>query len=134
MLDELFYIYAQIKNSHRDEKVMLAYKILCISANRYTDRCNKTEKMGVPDALALLNVEDARYLERLVWAMYDGTLLVDPQPQLLGTCTWCAMLAGLQRHICRGHDDVAHCPPQMLGSWDHEEWVEALHHMGSLSG
>ena len=27
-LDELFYVYAQIKNSQRDEKVMLAYEIL----------------------------------------------------------------------------------------------------------
>ena len=58
-LDKLFYIYAQIKISHRDEKVMLAYEILCISANRCTDRHNGIEKMGVPDALALLNVKDA---------------------------------------------------------------------------
>ena len=58
-LDELFYIYAQIKNSQRDEKVVLAYEILCISANRCTDRCNGIEKTGVPDALALLNIEDA---------------------------------------------------------------------------
>ena len=43
-LDELFYIYAQIKNSQRDDKVMLAYEILCISANRCTDRCNGIEK------------------------------------------------------------------------------------------
>ena len=37
-LDELFYIYAQIKNSQRvDDKLMLAYEILCISANQCTD-------------------------------------------------------------------------------------------------
>ena len=37
-LDELFYIYMQIKNSRRvDDKLMLAYEILCISTNRCTD-------------------------------------------------------------------------------------------------
>ena len=37
-LDELFYIYVQIKNSQRlDDKLVLAYEILCISANRCTD-------------------------------------------------------------------------------------------------
>ena len=43
-LDELFYVYAQIKNSQRDDKVVLAYEILCISANRCTDRRNGIEK------------------------------------------------------------------------------------------
>ena len=89
--------------------------------------------MGIPNALALLNIEDTRHLEHLMWAVYNGTLLVGPRPELLGACTWCTVLAGLQRHIYRGRDDVAHCPPQTLGSWDHEEWVEALHHVGSLS-
>ena len=103
---------------------------LCISANRCTDRCNGIEKMGIPDALALLNVKDARHLECLAWAVYDSTLLVGPRPKLLGAHTWCTVLAGLQRHIYRGRDDVAHCLPQTLGSWDHEKWVEALRHMG----
>ena len=96
VLDELFYVYAQIKNSQRDEKVMLAYEILCISANRSIDRCNRIEKMGVPDALALLNVEDAQHLECLAWAMYNGALLVGPWPKLLGAHPWCTVLTGLQ--------------------------------------
>ena len=133
-LDKLFYIFAQIKNSHRDDKVMFAYDILCISANRCTDWCNRIEKTGISDTLALLNVEDAQHLERLAWAVYNGAILVGPRPKLSGTCTWCAVLAGLQRHIYRGCNDAAHCPPQTLGSWDHEERVEALHHVGSLSG
>ena len=65
--------------------------------------------------------------------MYDGAILVGPWPELLGACTWCTVLAGLQQHIYRGRNDAAHCPPQILGSWDHEEWVEALHHVGGLS-
>ena len=65
--------------------------------------------------------------------MYDGTLLVGLWPGLLGAHTWCAVLAGLQRHIYRGCNGAAHCPPQMLVSWDHEEQVEALRHVGSLS-
>ena len=37
-LDELFYIYAQVKNSRRaDDKLVLAYEILCISTNCCTD-------------------------------------------------------------------------------------------------
>ena len=72
-LDKLFYVYVQIKNSRReDDKLMLAYEILCISANRCTDRQNGIEKTGVPDALALLNVNDVRHPERLAWAVYDG--------------------------------------------------------------
>ena len=38
VLDELFYIYAQIKNSRRaHNKLVLAYEILCISTNQCTD-------------------------------------------------------------------------------------------------
>ena len=133
-LDELFYVYTQIKNSQRaDDKLMLAYKTLCISANRCTDRQNGVKRTSVPDALALLNVADVRHPKRLVWVMYDGVLLVGPQPKLLGNRPWCVVLAGLQQHIYRGCEDVAHCPPQTLSSWDHEEPVEALRHVGSLS-
>ena len=133
-LDELFYIYSQIKNLRRaDEKVILTYEILCISANQCTDRQNGVEKTSVPDALALLNVNDTHHLKRLTWAVYDGALLVVPWPKLSGDCPWCTVLAGLHKHIYRGHDDVAHCPPQMLGSWNCQEWMEALWQVGSLS-
>ena len=126
-LDELFYVYAQVKNSRRpDEKLMLAYEILCISANPCTNRQNGIEKTGVPDALALLNVEDVCHLERLAWAVYDGVLLVGLWPELSGNCPWCTVLARLR-------DDTAHCLPQTLSSWDHQEQVEALHHVGGLS-
>ena len=134
VLDKLFYIYAQVKNSQRtDDKLVLAYEILCISTNCYTDRWNGVEKTHVPDALALLNVEDIRHLKHLTWVVYDGVLLVGPWPGLLGDHPWCTVLAGLQRHIYRGRDDEAHCPPQTLSSWDHEERVETLHHVGGLS-
>ena len=133
-LDELFYVYAQVKNSQRvDNKLMLAYEILCIPTNCCTDRWNGIKKTGIPDALALLNVEDIHHLECLTWAVYDGVLLVDPQPELLGDHPWCIVLAGLQQHIYRGCKDVANCLPQTLSSWDHQEWVEALHHVGGLS-
>ena len=126
-LDELFYIYSQVKNLQRaDEKVILAYEILCISANRCTDWWNGVKKTSMPDALALLNMNDTLHLECLVWAVYDGTLLVGLQPELLGDRPWCTVLAGLHKHIYRGCDDVAHCPPQTLGSWDCQEWMEAL--------
>ena len=96
-LDELFYIYAQVKNSQRvDDKLMLAYEILCISANCCMDWQNGIKKTSMPNALALLNVEDIRHLKRLTWVVYDGVLLVGPWPKLLGDHPWCTVLAGLQ--------------------------------------
>ena len=134
MLDELFYVYTQVKNSQRlDKKLVLAYEILCISANHCTDQRNRIEKTSMPDAFALLNVEDIHHLEHLAWAVYDGVLMVGPQPELLGDHPWCIVLAGLQQHIYRGHKDAAHCPPQTLSSWDHQEQVEALYHVGGIS-
>ena len=110
-----------------------AYEILCISTNCCTDRWNRIEKTGMPDTFALLNVDDVHHLEQPVWAVYDGVLLVGPRPELSGDCPWCTVLAGLYQHIYKGCNDVAHCPPQMLGSWDCQEQIEALHHVGDLS-
>ena len=87
----------------------------------------------MPDALALLNVNDTRHLKHLAWAVYDGALLVDGWPELPGNCPWCTVLAGLYKHIYRGHEDVAHCPPHMLASWDCQERIEVLHRGGRLS-
>ena len=102
MLDELFYIYAQIKKSQRvDEKIVIAYEILYLSMNWCTDQQHGLEKTGVPNTLALLNVDDARHLECLVWAVYDGALLVGPWAKLPGDCPWCMVLAGLHKHIYR---------------------------------
>ena len=41
--------------------------------------------MGVPDALSLLNMNDVCHLECLVWAVYDGALLVGVWPELPGS-------------------------------------------------
>ena len=92
-LDELFYIYSQIKNLWRvDEKIIITYEILCISANWCTDWWHGFEKTGVPDALALLNVNDTHHLEHLTWAVYDGALLVgcglNFQEIVLGVRCW----------------------------------------------
>ena len=131
---ELFYIYDQIKKQQRpDEKIIVAYEILCLSANWCTEQWHRFEKTGVPDALALLNVDDAHHLEQLTWVVYDGTLLVGEWPELPGDRPWCMVLAGLHKHIYRGHDDMAHCPPHTLDSWDCQEWIEALHRGGRLS-
>ena len=101
-LDELFYVYLQVKNLWRaDEKVILTYEILCISANWCTDQQNRVEKTGVPDALALLNINDARHLECLAWVVYDGALLVGPWPKLPGDHPWCMVLARPHKHIYR---------------------------------
>ena len=42
------------------------------------------------------------------------------------------MLVGLYKHIYRGHNDVAHCPPYTLASWDCQERTEVLCQEGKL--
>ena len=134
VLDKLFYIFDQIKKQQRvDEKIVVAYKILCLSVQRCTEQWHRVEKTGVPDALALLNVDDACHLKCLTWAVYNGMLLVGGWPKLPGDHPWCTVLAGLHKHIYRGHDDAAHCLPRTLGSWDCQERIEALHRGGGLS-
>ena len=132
-LDELFYIFDQVKwQWGMDEKIMVAYEILCLSALQCTERWHGVEKMGMPDALSLLNMHDARHLECLMWAVYDGALLVGVQPELPGSHPWCTVLASLYKHIYKGCEDVAHCPPHMLASWDCQERIEVLHKEGRL--
>ena len=133
-LDELFYIFDQIRRQRStDEKIVVAYEILCLSTQRCTERWHGVEKTGMPNALSLLNVNDVRHLEHLTWAVYNGMLLVGRRPKLPGDHPWCTVLAGLYKHIYRGHDDVAHCPPHTLGSWDWQESIEVLHRGGRLS-
>ena len=115
-----------------DEKIIEAYKILCLSTLRCTEQQHGFEKKGMPDALSLLNLNNARHLEHLTWAVYDGALLVGGQPELPGNCQWCTVLAGLYKHIYRGHDDAAQCPPYTLASWDCQERTEALSQEGRL--
>ena len=99
-------------------------------------RCTKqqhgSEKHGVPDALSLLNINDARHFEHLTWAVYDRALLVGRWPELPGDCQWCTVLVGTFKHIYRGSDDAAHCPPYTLASWDCQERTEVLHQEGKL--
>ena len=128
------YIFHQIKRQRRaDEKTVVVYEILCLSMQWCTEGQNRLEKTGVPDALALLNVDDARHLEHLVWAVYDGALLVGTWSKLPGDHPWCMVLASLHKHIYRGRDDVAHCPPHTLGSWNCQERIEGLHRGGRFS-
>ena len=76
-LDGLFYIFDQIRRQQSaDAKIVVAYEILCLSVQWCTERWHGVEKTGMPDALSLLNVNDTCHLKGLVWAVYDGTLLV----------------------------------------------------------
>ena len=126
-LNELFYIFDQVKwQRGMDERLNVAYKILCLSMMRCTERRHGLEKKGMPDALSLWNVNNACHLECLMWVVYDGALLVGKRPELPGNHQWCTVLVGLYRHIYWGHDDVAHCPPYTLASWDYQERTKAL--------
>ena len=76
-LDKLFHIFDQIRRQRSvDEKIVVAYKILCLSMQWCTEQQHGVEKTGMPDALSLLNVNDTHHLEHLAWAVYDGALLV----------------------------------------------------------
>ena len=103
-LDELFYIYDQVKH-HRgiDEKLVVAYEILKVSLH-CTEHREWVEKTGMLDALLLVNLKDTHHLEHLTWAVYDGALLVGSCPELPGECQWCTVLAGIFKHIYKGHE------------------------------
>ena len=116
-LDELFYIYDHVKR-HRgiDEKLVMAYEILSLATLRCTECRGGVEKQGMPDAMLLINLNNAHHLEHLTWAVYDGALLVGSQPELPGDLQWCTVLASIYKHIYRGRNDAAHCPPYTLAS------------------
>ena len=126
-LDKLFYIFDQVKwQRGMNKKLIIAYKILCLSALRCTEQWIGSQKKGMLDALSLLNVNDTHHLECLTWVIYDGALLVGGQPELPRNRQWCTVLAVLYKHIYKGHDDVAHCPLYTLASWDCQERTEVL--------
>ena len=132
-LDELFYVFDQVKRQQgMDKKLVVVFEILCLSALRCTEWQHGSEKKGLSESLSLLNVNDARHLEHLMWAVYDGALLVGLWPKLLGNCLWCTVLAGLYKHIYRGHNDAAHYLPYMLASWDCQERTKVLRREGRL--
>ena len=133
-LDELFYVFDQVKRQRgMDEKLVVAYEFLCLSALRCTEWWHGFKKNSIPDALYLLNVNNAHHLKCLTWAVYDGALLVGLRPKLPGNCQWCTVLAGLYKHIYRGCDDAAHCPPYTLASQDCQERTGVLCQEGRLS-
>ena len=109
-----------------DEKLVVVYEILSLTALRCTECQGWVEKQGVPDAVSQINLNDTRHLKHLAWAMYDGVLLIGSQSELPGDHQWCTVLAGIFKHIYRDCDDVAHCPPYMLASWDCQQRTEAL--------
>ena len=127
-LDELFYIYDQMK-CHRDidEKLVVAYEILSLAMLHCTECQGGVEKQGVPDAVSQINLNDARHLEHLAWAIYNGALPVGSRPELPGDHQWCTVLVSIYKHIYRGCDDAAHCPPYTLALWDCLQRTEALH-------
>ena len=69
-LDKLFYVFDQVKRQQgMDKKLIVAYKILCLSVLQCTEWWHGFEKKGMPDALSLLNVNNACHLKCLVWAV-----------------------------------------------------------------
>ena len=76
-LDELFYIYDQVKCQQGvDKRLVVAYEILGLAVLHCTKWWHGSEKQGMPDALSLLNINDTHHLECLTWVVYDGSLLV----------------------------------------------------------
>ena len=126
-LDELFYIYDQVKH-HRgvNEKLVVAYEILSLAMLHCMECQGWMEKHGMPDAMLRVNLNDTRHLEHLAWTIYDGALLLGSQPELLGDHQWCTVLAGIFKHIYRSHNKTAHCPPYTLVSWDCQQRTEVL--------
>ena len=126
-LDQLFYIYDQVK-CHRgiDEKLVVAYEILGLATLRCMELLGWVEKHGVPYVVSQINLNNTQHLKCLTQAIYDRALLVGSQPELPGDCQWCTMLVDIFKHIYRGCDDVAHCQPYTLASWDCQQRTEVL--------
>ena len=124
-LDKLSYIYDQVKH-HRgiDEKLVVAYGILSLTALHCTEHREWVEKTGRPDSLPLVNLKDTHHLECLTWAVYDGALLVGSHPELPRECQWCTVLAGIFKHIYKGCSEMVHCQPYTLASWDCQQRME----------
>ena len=81
MLDELFYIYNQVRHQWGcDEKIIISYEILSIVVAHCMECCSGTEKRGMPDALSLINVNNVHHLKRLTWAVYDRALIMGRRP------------------------------------------------------
>ena len=125
-LDKLFYIYDQVKCYRGiDEKLVVAYEILSLAVLCCMECWGWVEKTGIPDALLLVNLRKTHHLECLAWAVYDGALLVGSHPELLGERQWCTVLAGIFKHIYKGRNEMAYCPPYILASWDCQQRMEA---------
>ena len=59
-LDELFHILDQVKwQPGHDKKLIIAYKVLCLTALCCMDWQCGCEKIDVPDALEMLDLDDA---------------------------------------------------------------------------
>ena len=132
-LSKLFHIFDQVKwQQGTDEKLIVAYKTLYLSAMQCTKQWHGYGKKGMPDALSLLNINNACHLKCLMQAVYDRALLVGEQPELPRNRQWCTVLVGLYKHIYRGHNNGVHCPLYTLASWDCQERTEALRQEGKL--
>ena len=118
---------SQVK-CHRgiDEKLVMAYEIFGLATLCCMECQGGVEKQGMPDAMLLINLNNACHLKHLTWDVYNGALLIGSRPELPGDHQWCTVLAGTFKHIYRGHNDVAHCPPYTLASWDCLHRTEAL--------
>ena len=81
-LDELFYIYDQVKHHGGiDEKLVVADEILSLTVLCCMECQGGVENQGVPDAVSQINLN---HLKHLTWAIYNGALLVGSQPELPG--------------------------------------------------
>ena len=61
-------------------------------------------------ASTLMDVNDERGIERLVWAVYDGVLLPGEMPELSGYHSGSRIIAGAFSLIYKGKESSKHCP------------------------
>ena len=80
----------------------------------------------MPDTLPIVNLKHTCHLECLAWAVYNRALHVRSHPELLEH-QWYTVLAGIFKHIYKGHDETAHCPPYTLASWDCQQRTEVVY-------
>ena len=91
---------------------MLGYKILSLALLCCMEQCNGKPidphmTMGVMSTM--MDVDDEAYLERLVWAVYNGVLLPGDMPPLSEQHSLDRILSGTCRLIYRREQDCQHC-------------------------
>ena len=135
-LDELFFIYNQLKDDDVDACSITMWEILNVAQHHCTEQRGGGKPKGhtLGDAYPHVNLQDLAGLEQLAWAVYDGMSAPGPLPEMLGCHDWDCMLAGtVIPLIYHGKTPYVHYAPCMIAAADVQRATKLARKMGLLS-